>query len=295
MIDPDRLLKLPIAPRHFSYTERDTMLYALGVGFGCDPLDRDELRFVYEEGLVTVPTQATVVAWDRSWVAGSGIPWSRVVHGEQRIEMHRPLPPGADIVATAKVSEVQDKGSGALVRVETRIALAASRELLCTTTTGFFVRGEGGFDRRFAPAVPGTGLPPRPPDAVDEVRIAGNQAFLYRLSGDRNPHHANPAAALAGGFERPLLHGLCTYGFACRSVLKHCCDWNTARVASFDARFSAPVFPGDTIAFDMWVESARVFVRGRCAARHAVVLKGSFALNQQQLQTVDTLQFSEDY
>lgn len=280
MIDPDRLLALPITPRHFSYTERDTMLYALGVGFGSDPLDRDELRFVYEDKLVAMPTQATVVAWDRSWIADSGIPWARVVHGEQRTEMHRQLPPAADIVSTARVSEVLDKGSGALVRVETRIALAASGDPLCTIVTGFFVRGAGGFDRRpglvSTPRLP---FPSRAPDAVDEVRIAGNQALLYRLCGDRNPHHASPDAALASGFERPLLHGLCTYGFACRSVLKRLCDWDAARVASFDARFSAPVYPGDTISFDMWREAPdRILVRARCLERAPVVLEGSVGL-----------------
>lgn len=280
MIDPGRLLALPIAPRHFRYTERDTLLYALGVGFGSDPLDRDELRFVYEDQLVAVPTQATVVAWDRSWIADTGIAWARVVHGEQRIEMHRCLPPAADIVSTARVCEVLDKGSGALVRLETRIALADSKEPLCTTVSGFLVRGAGGFDRRpgLAPT-PRLAFPSRAPDAVDEVRIAGNQALLYRLSGDSNPHHASPEAARASGFERPLLHGLCTYGFACRSVLKRWCDWDSARVASFDARFSAPVFPGDTLSFYMWREAPdRILVRAGCVERAPVVLEGSVGL-----------------
>ena len=278
MIDPEQLLKLPIESRRFSYTERDTMLYALGVGFGSDPLDNAELRFVYEDRLMAVPTQATTVAWDRSWVQASGIPWPKVVHGEQRIEIMSPLPPAGDIVSSTRVSEVLDKGSGALVRVETRIADARSDAWLCTTTTGFFVRGEGGFSSSLPSRAPRTELPRRAPDVVDDARTFGNQALLYRLSGDRNPHHASLAAALAGGFPRPVLHGLCTYGFACRSVMKSFCDWDPRRLESFDARFTAPVFPNDGLRFAMWKEGGNVLLRGSCPERQVTVLEGAIKL-----------------
>ncbi len=278
MLDVDRLLALAIPARLCSYTERDTMLYALGVGFGSDPMDRDELHFVYEEGLKAVPTQATTVAWDRSWVPASGIDWPKVVHGEQRITMDRALPPSGDVIATARVSEVLDKGTGALVRVETRLKDALTEAWLGTTTTGFFVRGAGGFGAAVDKGAARKPLPGRRPDATHEAQTFGHQALLYRLSGDRNPHHASPAAAEAGGFPRPVLHGLCTYGLACRSVLRAFCNFEPACIAAFGARFSAPVFPGDTLRFDMWNDGDEVLLRGLCLQRGSVVIEASATL-----------------
>lgn len=278
MFDPLRLWDLAIPPRRFRYGERDTMLYALGIGLGRDPMDTDELKFVYEDGLQAVPTQATVIAWDRDWVDDSGIPWDQVVHGEQRIEMHSSLPPTADILSTARVAGVLDKGTGALVQMETTISHADSGQRLCTSTTGFFVRGAGGFGARGASETIGRQRPSRKPDAIHQVSVAGNQALLYRLSGDRNPQHACPRTARERGFERPVLHGLCTYGMACAAVLKHCCNWVPTRITGFDARFSAPVFPGDTLSFAMWLEGRQVVVEGRCDARACVVLQGQLML-----------------
>lgn len=277
-IDVDQLLALAIPARLCSYTERDTMLYALGVGFGSDPMDRDELRFVYEEGLKAVPTQATTVAWDRSWVPASGIDWPKVVHGEQLITMGQALQPSGDVVATARVSEVLDKGTGALVRVETQLKDALSEAWLCTTTTSFFVRGAGGFSAAASKGAARKPLPDRRPDATHEAQTFGHQALLYRLSGDRNPHHASPAAAEAGGFARPVLHGLCTYGLACRSVLRAFCNFEPARIAAFGARFSNPVFPGDTLRFDMWNDGDDVLLRGLCLQRGSVVIEASATL-----------------
>jgi acyl dehydratase len=280
VIDVHRLLALVIPARRHSYTERDSILYALGVGFGSDPMDRDELRFVYEEGLKAVPTQATTIAWDRSWVPASGIDWAKVVHGEQLIIMGQALRPSGDIISTARVLEVLDKGTGALVRVETRLQDALTQAWLCTATTSFFVRGAAGVGA----AVRKTRRHPSPPDslpdATHEVQTFGHQALLYRLSGDRNPHHASPVAAQAGGFARPVLHGLCTYGLACRSVLRAFCNFEPARIASFGARFSAPVFPGDTLRFDMWKDGNDVTLRGHCPQRGSMVIEASAVLRE---------------
>jgi acyl dehydratase len=273
LIDPDRLLKLVMAPRRCTYSERDTMLYALGIGFGSDPMDGGELRFVYEDGLKAMPTQATTVAWDRSWVPATGIDWPKVVHGEERIVMGRALPPAGEVIASSRIAEVLDKGTGALVRMETRLHDAVSEDWLCTTTTGFFVRGEGGFSQPPARGEPRKPLPERAPDLVRDVQTSGNQALLYRLSGDRNPHHALPVAARAGGFERPLLHGLCTYGMACRSILRSFCDFDPACLAAFDARFAAPVYPGDALRFEMWQNNNEVLLRGRCLERENTVIE----------------------
>jgi acyl dehydratase len=294
MIDPEHLLSLAIPTRRCSYTERDSMLYALGVGFGSDPMDRDELHFVYEEGLKAIPTQATTIAWDRSWVPASGIDWPKVVHGEQLITMGQPLPPCGEVIATARVSEVLDKGTGALVRVETRLKDALSDAWLCTATTGFFVRGAGGFSATLEKGTPPPPLPDRHPDATHEAQTFGHQALLYRLSGDRNPHHASPAAAQAGGFARPVLHGLCTYGLACRSVLRVFCDFEPARIASFGARFCAPVFPGDTLRFNMWKDGNQVTLRGLCLQRASVVIEASLTLRQNVMSPRPLMQQPEN-
>lgn len=282
-IDPERLLALEIPQRRFTYNERDTLLYALGVGFGSDPMDVDELSFVYEKNLKTAPTQATVVAWDRTWVPTSGIDWPKVVHGDQRLRMHRPLPAAGTVISSARVTDVLDKGSsaGALVRVETQLHDAASGDALCTSSTGFFARGDGGFSNSVVKGPSFHPLPARAPDAVVDARTQPNQALLYRLSGDRNPLHAVPAVAQAAGFGRPVLHGLCSYGFACRAVLRSFCEFEPARIAEFDARFSAPMYAGETLRIEMWRDGTVVSFRARCIERDSIVLNNGRAVLSQ--------------
>jgi len=275
VIDPARLLALSPVPRRCVYGERDTMLYALGVGFGSDPMDEDDLRFVCEsDGLKVAPTQATVLGWDRSWIPQTGIDWPKVIHGEQRIELGAPLAPAGEVLAEAHVSEVLYKGSGAVFRMQTRLTDAATGAWLCTSTTSFFVRDGGGFAPGAVPVAPRRAWPVRAPDAVQDVQTFPNAALLYRLSGDRNVHHAIPSAARAGGFERPLLHGLSTYGYACRSVLRAFCGYDPGRLAALDARFRAPVFPGDACGFRCGWRAARcccgeVARRGRALSSRA--------------------------
>ena len=276
-IDRERLLALDIPERRFAYDERDTMLYALGIGFGSDPIDEDELRFVHEQDLHAAPTLATVIGWDRSWVPASGIDWPKVVHGDQRLIVHRPLAAAGSVVSRARVTEVAEKTSGSLVRVETRLHDASTGEAICTSSTGFFVRG--GFSGVAAAKGPKPHqLPERAADVVLDAPTHRNQALLYRLSGDRNPQHAVPAVARAAGFPRPLLHGLCTYGFVCRAVLRSFCGFDPSRIAEFDARFSAPFFPGETLRIEMWRDGQVVSFRARCAERDSVVLDNGRAV-----------------
>jgi acyl dehydratase len=279
-IEYQRLLDLEIRQREYSYTERDTMLYALGTGFGSDPMDAEELRFVYEQGLKTSPTQATVAAWDRTWVPRSGIDWPKVVHGDQRLVMHRTLPAAGTVTARSRVVDVLDKGEnvGAVVRVETRISDAVTGEPLCTTTSGFFARGGGGFNGSAMKGPQFHTVPTRTPDAMLDTRTQPNQALIYRLSGDQNPLHAVPAVAHAAGFPGPVLHGLCQYGIACRAVLKTMCDLDPSRIAEFDARFAAPMFPGETLCIEMWDDGDVVSFRGRCVERDSIVLDNGRAL-----------------
>lgn len=278
-LDYDHLMTLETDETAYSYTDRDTMLYALSVGMGADPMDRKELDFVYEKNLKTLPTMATVLAWDNSLIHKSGINYLLVVHGEQRITMHKPLPPRADILVKRRIKEAVDKGEGrgALIYVETTVREKESGAPLCSTLSTVFARGDGGFggpsEGGPAPHV----LPDRAPDHVCDLKTMPSQALFYRLCGDRNPLHSDPDVAAAAGFDRPILHGLCTYGHACHAIVEEMCDYDSARMTGFEARFSAPVFPGETIRTEMWDEDGGVAFRAVVPERDAVVLNNGFA------------------
>ncbi len=274
-INYDELMQTRVQGLKASYGDRETMLYALGIGFGRDPLSSAELRFVYENGLVAVPTMATVIGWGASGVMSkSGINYLMVVHGEQRLRLHKPLPSAADVVMDERVVGIWDKGEGkgAILVTERTIRQAQGGELLCTLMSTTFARGDGGFggpkDGAPAPHM----LPERAPDAVHICDTRPDQALLYALSGDRNPLHRDPQVAKMAGFPRPILHGLCTYGTACRSVLTAMCNYDAASITGFDVRFSSPVFPGETIVTEMWRDGAVISFRAKVKERDVVVL-----------------------
>jgi len=258
----------------FSYTERETMLYALGIGFMRDPLSKKELPFVYENGLKTVPTMATVISSGQSLIGLSGVNFLMVLHGEQRITLHKPLPVAADIVSNDRVVGAYDKGKekGALIITERVIRDKATSEKLCTLSATTFARGDGGLGGPKEGAPEPHPIPDRKPDLIHEADTRADQAFLYALSGDRNPLHRDPEVARMAGFPRPILHGLCTYGTACRSVISTICDYDPTKITGFDVRFSAPIFPGETIATEMWVDGAIVSFRSRVKERDIVCL-----------------------
>ncbi len=274
-INYDELMQATSKGMTASYGDRETMLYALGIGFGRDPMNLDELPFVYENGLRAVPTMATVIGWGASSIMGnSGINYLMVVHGEQRLTMHKPLPPAADVVMDERVVGVFDKGAdkGAVLVTEREMRDAKTGDKLCTLMSSTFARGDGGFGgpKDGAPA-PHT-LPDRKPDLVHECDTRQDQAFIYALSGDRNPLHRDPNVAKMAGFPRPILHGLCTYGTACRAVVSSVCNYDASRITGFDVRFSAPVFPGETVVTEMWVDGKVVSFRSRLKERDVVVL-----------------------
>lgn len=274
-INYDELMQAKSTGLTASYSERETMLYALGIGFGRDPMDERELPFVYENGLKTVPTMATVIGWGASSImAKSGIDYLMVVHGEQRVTMHKPLPAAADVVMDERVLGVFDKGrdKGALLVTERAMKEAKSGEKLCTLVSSIFARGDGGFGGPKDGAPEPHRLPERAPDLVHACETRPDQAFLYALSGDRNPLHRDPKVAKMAGFPRPILHGLCTYGTACRAVISTVCKYDPTKIAGFDVRFSAPVFPGETIVTEMWVDGSVVSFRARAKERDVVVL-----------------------
>lgn len=273
-INYDALMQLKTEGAEFRYGDRETMLYAQGVGFGRDPLNEKELPFVYENGLRAVPTMATVFAWGHSPIARSGVNFMMLVHGEQRLTLHKPLPAYGEIVADERIVGAWDKGKdkGALIVSEKAIRDKKTGEKLCTLQGSAFCRGDGGFGGPKEGAPEPHPLPARTPDLVHEADTRPDQAFLYALSGDRNPLHRDPKFARMAGFPRPILHGLCTYGTACRSILSSLCDYDPAKITGFDARFSAPVFPGETIVTEMWVDGSVASFRSRVKERGVVCL-----------------------
>ncbi|KAF1044215.1 MaoC/PaaZ C-terminal domain-containing protein [Xylophilus sp.] len=256
--------------RHQTYTDRDTMLYALSVGFGADPVDERELPFVYERELRAVPSMAATLCHLGAWIGDprTGATRAKVVHGEQRMAFHAPLPPAGQLVSRARVAGVEDKGAdkGALVHTERVISDARTGQELVTIVQTSFCRADGGFDGSFGRFAPHA-LPDRVPDRSDEVATRADAALLYRLNVDRNPLHADPEVARRAGFQRPILHGLCTYGIAARVLLARWLDYDPARLASLDVRFSSAVLPGETLRIESWrdgdVLSFQAFVAGR--------------------------------
>ncbi len=270
----EELMQLKSEGDVFRYTDREAMLYALGVGFMRDPMNRDELKFVYENDLQTVPTFASVIGWGQATLARSNINYLMVVHGEQRLTMHKPLPTEAEVIADERVVGAYDKGEGkgALILTEKVIREKKSGDKLCTVGMTIFARGDGGFGGPKEGAPVPHALPTRSPDLVHECDTRPDQAFLYALSGDRNPLHRDPNVAKMAGYPRPILHGLCTYGTACRAVISSVCKYDAKKIVGFDARFSSPVFPGETIVTEMWVDGSVVSFRCKLKERDVVVL-----------------------
>ncbi len=250
-------------PVERSWTSKDSLLYALGVGAGAVDPTGFELEFTTENTRDleqnALPTMGVVLAMG----GGEGLDIGTynpalLVHGEQGIKLHQPLPVAATITSTTKVAGMYDKGKAALVVFETTARDASSNEPLFTNTTSLFMRGEGGWGGDRGPSARGSGPPDREPDHVVSYATRPDQALLYRLNGDRNPLHSDPAFAADGGFPKPILHGLCTYGFTGRALLHSCCDSDPARFKEMKGRFSSPVMPGDNLEIKIWVNHEEV-------------------------------------
>jgi acyl dehydratase len=265
-----------------SYAERDVMLYALGIGMGADPLDPGELRFVFEKELQTVPTMASVLGTPGFWWRDprTGADWVKLVHGEQHLRLFSPLPTAATLVARNRVVSITDKGpgKGALAVIQRDLFDQATGKHLAQSTNVTFLRGDGGFSERSGqssdPAPePLPAVPDRAADIEIELGTLRHQALLYRLNGDYNVLHADPEVARAAGFDRPILHGLCTYGMAAHAVLKTVCDYDAAPIRRLAVRFTSPVYPGETVRFQLWRSGARsVHLRAHVDTRGVVVL-----------------------
>ncbi len=262
-------LKQRIVSQKTTYAELNTMLYALSIGMGRDPLDEKELPFVFEHrGLRAVPTMAAVLA--RSNItSGLNLDMTLVLHGEQRLTLHRPLPSSGTLLSDSRIVEVLDKGpgKGALVFSETVVRIEGENQPLVTLGGTIFARGDGGFGGPAGLAPEAHSIPDRAPDIRYVTRTLAGQALLYRLNGDRNPLHADPELAKRAGFHAPILHGLCSYAIACRAVLATVCDYDPTMIGSFDVRFTSPVYPAETIATEIWVDGDVVSFRCRIEER----------------------------
>jgi acyl dehydratase len=275
MIDYEKLMQLRSGTREYAWDERNVILYALGVGLGRDPLNMQELPFVYEQGLRVLPSFATVAAWGSNPPSDQmGINYLKVVQGDQAIVLHKPLPTSARVSAEGRVSGVVDKGpKGAIIFREVVLTDLADHQKLATLTSSIFARDDGGFGGPSEGASEPHAVPSRPAECRVEMSTRADQALLYRLSGDKNPLHADPQVARRAGFERPILHGLCNFGITCHAVLAVFAQGDPARMASHQVRFSAPMFPGETLAVDLWQDGNIVSFEARSLERDVLVIK----------------------
>ncbi len=254
-----------LSPTTFEFDERDVMLYALGVG-------ASELPFVFERNLRTLPTFAVVPAFPALMGMTSAVEVNPVMilHGEQAFRIHKTIPTKGKLTTSGKVDGVYDKGKGALITLTTN-TVDEKDELLFTNTFGVFVRGAGGFGGERGPEA-GNIAPERPPDKTVDMPTLPIQAMIYRLSGDRNPLHIDPDFAKMAGYDRPILHGLCTFGHAGRAVLAEYCGNEPERFRSMSVRFSGVVYPGDTITTEMWDEgSGKIIVQAKTQEGRVVI------------------------
>lgn len=275
----DHVVARRFEPIFQSYDWRDAALYALGLGMGHDPLDDDELPYVYEgRAQLAAPSMCVTLGWPPLWIAepATGIAWTLALHGEQRFDLLRPLPVQASIRADHKIHAVEDKGPGrgALVYFDTEISDAKSGDQLASLRATEFLRGDGGCGSHGAPPPRLPALPSdRSPSAAVEYRTYPQAALLYRLvSRDYMPIHADPAIARMAGFQRPISHGLNTMGIACRAILKRYAPRRPERLASMAVRFVSPALPGDTIRLEMFEEKDAIRFRAWAVERRALVL-----------------------
>ncbi len=288
-IDYEKLKNWAFEPVVQTYDWRFSAMYALGVGYGHDPMDTQQLRFVYEPEMLAVPTMPVVLASPGFWIKeqNSGIDWVKVLHGEQSLTLHRTLPVAATVVGELKVTHLVDKGAdkGALLVHERRIYEQSSGDLLATLSGTTFCRGDGGFSQQAGNGPAGGDVPPEPkppcpntpPEFTCVMPTLPQAALLYRLCSDLNPLHADPAVAQAAGFKRPILHGLATYGAVGHAIIKTLCAYQPERLKQLGLRFAGPVYPGESIQVEMWRTSLGVQFQARVVERDALVVSHGLA------------------
>lgn len=278
-----KMLRFQIPSVEARLTARDAMLYALGVGIGDQPEDAKDLQYVYEraEPFHVMPSLVNVICHPGGWVMAPELEvnWVKLLHGEQSFEIHKPLRPDTTYVSRNEVLGVLDKGEGkgAMLFLRKELRETATGDLASTIDSTYVLRGDGGCGSTMEAAPTPHALPERAPDSSVSLPTLARAALIYRLSGDYNPIHADPVMARKAGFERPILHGLCSLGVATRAVLRAACGDDPLRLKSLQLRFSSPVYPGETLVTDVWRDGNVVSFRTRAAERDVVVLNNGRA------------------
>ncbi len=272
----EKLLALKIPEAQASYGAKEPILYALSLGLGRDPVNARELPFVYEKGLKILPTYPVVLAPAGFWARDldTGIDWVKIVHGEHKLVLHKPLGTSGKVMSRTRILDVIDKGpgKGALLFTERVISDQASGEAIATIRQTGFCRGDGGFGGPQRPTPAPHKIPDRAPECTDDFATRADMALFYRWNADLNPLHADPDIAAKAGYPKPILHGLATFGVAGHAILRTLCDYDPGRFKAIQGRFSAPVYPGETIRTEMWRDGSVVSFRARVTERDKVVL-----------------------
>lgn len=283
MISYDKLMARNFAPVEQSYSTKDTILYALGLGLGAKPLDAAHLRAVYEgaKGFCALPAMVNVLGYPGFWAMepDTGLTWQKILHGEQSFTLHAPLPSEGRLIGRTRITGIVDKGAdkGALIYSERILEDAETGTHIATVESTSFARGDGGFGGPAGPVKPVHQIPEGPPDLTFDHATQPESALIYRLSGDFNPLHADPSVAQSVGFEQPILHGLCTLGVAAWSLTAALAEGNSAALKHLQLRFSSPVYPGETIRTEVWRNGDELSFRARVVERDLIVLNNGFA------------------
>lgn len=278
-IDLDKALGAELEPIEFSWTSSDIQLYHLGLGAGADPMDERELRYLIDDTPQVLPTFGNVAASfhmtepPKVQFPGIDIELSKVLHASEAVSVPGPIPTSGTAKSVQRFTEIWDKGKAAVIVSESTVT-DESGKVLWTTKRSIFARGEGGFGGERGPST-SVEMPDRAPDVEISLPTLPQQALLYRLCGDRNPLHSDPAFAKAAGFDRPILHGLCTYGIGCKAIVDNLLDGDVSQVASYGARFAGVVIPGETLQANVWKEDGKfIGVLTAPSRDNAVVLSG---------------------
>jgi acyl dehydratase len=274
-VDPKKAMAATMASGKGSWEQDDVILYHLGCGAGYQkPTDKKELEYTYEANLKVLPSFGVIPVFGAmggmAGVPGIEINFMMVLHGEQDLEIHRPIPTSAKVVNQPRIAGIYDKGKAALIVIEVDTTLE-SGEKLFTNRFGIFARGEGGFGGEPGPKT-ANNAPERAPDLIVESPTMPQQALIYRLSGDKNPLHADPDFAKMGGFDTPILHGLCSYGIVCKAAVDGMLDGDVNKVARYQARFSGVFYPGETMVTSMWKEGNQIILAAQSKQRQAAVI-----------------------
>jgi acyl dehydratase len=276
-VDPSQALGYETGEGQYTYTRDQVILYHLGIGAGVPPTDPNELEYTYEKNLKVLPSFGVIPTFGSMGGLGS-VPglefnFAMLLHGEQDLEVHQPIPPEATITNRGKIAEIWDKGKAALVVMQVDTTDESGQPLF-TNRFSLFLRGEGGFGGESGPKA-GNQPPEREPDGVIESATLPQQALIYRLSGDKNPLHADPEFAKMGGFDRPIIHGLCSYGIVCKAVVDGVLGGDVTKVARYQVRFAGVGFPGETYLTSYWKEGDKILIQAKSKERDAVVISNA--------------------